>query len=133
MKYIQLTLFIMLFSTITQAQGFKVLPFKYDSPNTPHGDIFKYDKLDHFIGSTVLTMVIPIRKYNLDLFLSIGAGFLFEIKDGYQWKRSWGFSRTDLIADIAGSILGMWLKDLLYSKNIYILINKKGISINFTK
>lgn len=122
---------IALWGVSLQAQSFKVLPMKYDAPDTPHGDIFKYDKLDHFAGTALLTMVIPIRKYNLDLWIPMTANFLFEIKDGFQHERSWGFSWVDVIAGVAGPIVGMWLKDLLYNKGIYVLVNRNGLSIHF--
>jgi hypothetical protein len=131
MKRAILIVIIALWGYSLQAQSFKVLPMKWDAPDTPHGDIFKYDKLDHLVGTALLTMAIPARKHNLDLWLPITANLLFEIKDGFQWRRSWGFSRTDLIAGIAGPIFGMWLKDCLYNRGICVVINKNGISLHF--
>ncbi len=130
-KRIILIAIVLLWCDNLMAQGFKFLPLKYDAPDTPHGDIFKYDKLDHFAGTALLTMVIPIRKYNLDLWVPMAANFLFEIKDGFQHKRSWGFSWVDTLAGVAGPILGMWLKDILYNKGIYVLVNRNGISLQF--
>ena len=126
----KLILILFLFSPV-EAQTFKVLPWEYDAPTTEHGDFFKYDKADHFTSHALLTMIIPTKKYDLDLWLSVTVGVLWEIRDGLQWKRSGGFSRVDLIADIAGAMFGVWLKDLCHELGFYVLINKNGISINF--
>jgi len=126
----KLILILFLFSPV-EAQTFKVLPWEYDSPTTEQGDLFKYDKLDHFVSHMVLTMIIPTKRNNLDLLVSIGAGFLFEVVDGFNNSRTWGFSRTDFIFDIAGSIAGVFLKDLCHELGFYVLINKNGISIHF--
>ncbi len=128
MKKLILILFLV---SPVEAQTFKVLPMEYDAPDTPHGDFFKYDKLDHFAGHVLLTMAIPIKKYNLDFWGSVFAGLIFEINDGFEWHRTSGFSRTDFIFDVAGSIAGVWLKDILHQFGIYILINNNGISIHF--
>ncbi len=131
MKKLFLTCFALLLFSSLEAQSFKILPMAYDSPFSQQGDVFRYDKLDHFTGSALLTMAIPTRKYNLDLWLSFSAGLLYEINDGFDWHRTSGFSRIDMIANVTGAIFGMWLKDLLWHRGIYILVNRNGIAIKF--
>ena len=127
----KLILILFLISPV-EAQTFKFLPLKYDAPDTEQGDLFKYDKLDHFAAHALLTMMIPTKKYNLDLWGSVAVGFIYEIKDGFEWRRTLGFSVVDFIlGDIAGAMAGVFLKDLLHQFGIYILINKNGISIHF--
>ncbi len=124
-----LILLLFLFSPV-EAQTFKWYPIERDYLDSEHGSIFKYDKVDHFTSHALLTLIIPTKKYNLDLWLSVTAGLLYEVRDGYQWKRSGGFSCVDFIADVSGAIAGMWIKDLCHSLGVYVLINRDGISIN---
>lgn len=105
---------------------------KYDAPDTENGKYIKYDKAEHFIAHAVLAMVIPTKKYNLDFWGSVFVGLIFELNDGItDYERTLGFSRVDFIFDIAGAMAGVFLKDLLHSIGIYILINNNGISIHF--
>lgn len=127
MKKLILILFLV---SPVEAQTFKWYPIERDYPNSEYG-VLKYDKLDHFAGHVLLTMVIPVKKYNLDFWGSVFAGVIYEINDGFEWRRTNGFSWVDLIFGISGSITGVFLKDLLHEFGIYILINKNGISINF--
>lgn len=126
----KLILILFLFSPV-EAQTFKFLPLKHDAPDTEQGDLFKYDKADHSFGAMVLSLCIPTKKYNLDFWLPVGFGFLFEIKDGFQWKRSYGFSIVDNLAHIVGSGIGILIKDLCHEFGVYVLINKNGISVHF--
>ena len=113
MKKIIIILF--LFSPSLEAQSFKVLPLEYDSPTTLQGDFFNYDKLDHFAGSALLTMCIPSKKYRF--WVPALLGLSYEIYDGFDWKRSGGFSVVDMMANIAGIIFGIWLEDLFQQIN----------------
>lgn len=127
----RLILILFLFSPV-EAQTFKILPLERDAPNSEQGKYVKYDKVEHFVAHAMLTMIVPTKKYDLDLWLSVTAGLLWEIRDGLQWKRSGGFSITDFIlGDIAGAIAGVFLKDLCHELGFYILINDNGISIHF--
>ena len=115
-----LIIFFLLFSfSPIEAQTFKILPLKYDAPCTMQGDFFKYDKLDHFAGTALLTMCIPYKKYRF--WLPVVLGLTYEIYDGFDWKRSGGFSVVDMIANIAGTIFGIWLQDLFHQINFRIL------------
>lgn len=111
----------------------RFLPMKYDSPLTESGSFFKYDKLDHFCSHALLVMAIPTKKYNIDFWISVTAGFIFELNDGTnaQFRRTLGFSRVDFIGDVTGAIMGMFLKDIFHKFGVYILVNKDGISLKF--
>ena len=130
MKKLILILFLV---SPVEAQSFKFLPMKHDAPNTQQGDFFKYDKLDHFTAHALLTMAIPTKKYNLDLWCSIFAGLIYELNDArpVNVDVTMGFSRTDFIFDIAGAIFGVFLKDLFHSIGVYVLIERNRISLNF--
>ena len=131
MRKLILTCAILLLSSPVEAQSFKWYPVERDFPNSKYGKFFKYDKADHFATSALSVMIIPTKKYNLDFWTTIVLGVGYEIYDGYDWRRSGGFSVTDLIFNIAGAITGVWIKDLCHTLGISVLVNRNGISINF--
>lgn len=127
----KLILILFLFSPV-EAQTFKLYPVHNDYPDSKYGSFLRYDKADHFAISALLVTIIPTKKYNLDFWLSVSAGFSWEIRDGLNHKRTGGFSWIDFIlGDIAGAMAGVWLKDLCHELGVYVLINKNGISIHF--
>lgn len=136
MKRFILIAMILFCANSLKSQEFKFLPMKYDAPNTINGtfanySIFKYDKVKHFSLHAAMVLINPIKKYDLDLWCSVAFGVGYEIYDGFDHKRTLGFSWTDLIFDVSGAITGVWLKDMLHSRGIYVLIDKRGITFNW--
>lgn len=81
--------------------------------NSSFGTIIKYDKIEHCIGSAFLYQ--GCKSYDFKpktaLLLTIGIGFLWEVKDGlvpcekYGSVGGEGFCWKDLTADIIGTVL----------------------------
>ncbi len=93
----------------------KFLPWQQDHWLSKTGSVICYDKLEHFAGSFILAWILS---FFLSRFwavgLAFGLGFLWEVKDGYYpYNRLTGaiegFSWKDLIADMAGIGLYLWV------------------------
>jgi len=93
----------------------KFLPWQQDRWLSKNGSIICFDKLEHFAGSFILAWILS---FFLSRFwavgLAFGLGFFWEVKDGYYpYNRLTGaiegFSWKDLIADMAGIGLYLWV------------------------
>lgn len=93
----------------------KFLPWKEDLWFSKNGSVIKYDKLEHLAGSFLLCTLIA---WPFGPWWGAGAvfvlGFLWEMKDGfYPYDRKTGaiegFSWKDLIADVLGILIGLWV------------------------
>lgn len=132
MKRVLIIFSLLLSFSVLEAQTFKFLPLGYDAPDTKNGKYIKYDKIGHFTLHTALVLFNPIKKNNIDLYTSILFGVCYEVYDGFDWKRTCGFSFVDLIFDVSGAILGTFLKDLCHHW-FYVLVDKNGISLQLRR
>lgn len=87
----------------------KFLPWKDDHWNSRNGHVIRYDKIEHFLGSVILTAICAkLFGPGYGSVLAFVCGILWEVKDGYvpyDGKHIEGFSWKDLIADAAGVVL----------------------------
>ena len=86
---------------------FKFLPWSRDHWLSRKGNILPYDKAEHFIRETVLTIFgLVIWGPFPWLIIVAGFGIVYEIKDGFG---SEGFSLKDMIANFCGIAAGTGL------------------------
>ena len=97
----------------------RTLSWQKDKWSSQNGLAFKYDKLDHFVGSMALSAICEQINAKNGLKMAVAAGFFWEVKDAIvPWEKygRWGgegFSSKDLIADIGGIILSHYIRKFL--------------------
>lgn len=107
MKRLLFFLLLLFFLTGNSKAAFKFA----DSPWVQYnGIIYKYDKLDHYVISSILyqSMCFGGLSYKKSAIYTISIGILWEVKDGtfpdsrYGMWGGDGFDYKDLIANITG-------------------------------
>lgn len=98
---------ILLFATCASAQDFKIMPWKVDRWNSTDGIILKSDKLEHVIRDGAL--FYASRKVGFSaktsFILVTSAAVAWEVRDGFKWRETDGFSTKDLIAGFGGQLI----------------------------
>lgn len=95
----------LLFS-VARAQDFKF--YWHDRWNSHEPGLFYFDKLDHLVANAAGFWAL--KKVGIenprDRFLIVtGASIGWEIRDGFRWKKTGGFSFHDLAAGMAGQVI----------------------------
>lgn len=100
-------LMILLGSVAAQAQDFKFLPWKYDRWNSSDGVILKSDKLEHVIRDGALFWGLGKLGVSDKWRFGVTTGFAvaWEIRDGFAWRETDGYSHKDILAGIAGQAI----------------------------
>lgn len=108
-------------------QEFRALGYDTDSFKSTNGTIYRYDKVEHFVGSAVLTHTLMYISDEKGWKYALLAGLAWELKDGfvpYEKYGKWGgegFSPKDLLADASGVLTGY-----LFHKGWHWLTKKGG-------
>jgi len=115
---VKVTLFILLLAVSAQAQDFKFLPWKYDRWNSADGIILKNDKLEHVIRDGAIFWGLgKLGVSNKWRFVATtGFAVAWEIRDGFAWRETDGYSHKDLLAGIAGQIVVFGVEKFLMRK-----------------
>lgn len=116
---------IFLINNFTQAK-WRTLPWGQDKFNSKWGSdvISKYDKLEHFTCYSAATAILDDWK------LPLAIGIVWEVKDAlipYEKYGQWGgegFSHKDMIANIAGIGIGLFINRVVFDKWLFPIIKK---------
>ena len=107
-KYLALLLLV---PVLLSAQ-FRMADLDKDTWNTKNGNIYRYDKVEHFAASATLTHLAMYASEKHGWKGVLALGFLWEVKDGlvgYEKHGKWGgegFSITDMSANMMGVATG---------------------------
>jgi len=100
-------LIVLLLAVSVNAQDFKFMPWRADRWNSSDGWILKSDKAEHAIRDGFIfwalgkTNLVGQYRFGVTTILATG----WEIRDGFRWRHTDGFSFKDLFAGIAGQVL----------------------------
>jgi len=88
------------------------MPWKYDRWLSTDGVVLRYDKLEHAVRDGALFYLLSkTGTSNLVCFLvTTAVAVVWEIRDGFAWRETDGFSYKDLLAGSAGQIVVLCLK-----------------------
>lgn len=100
-------LIVLLLSVSAQAQDFKFLPWKYDKWNSTDGSILRHDKLEHVIRDGALFWGLGKLGVPAEWRFVATTSFAvaWEIRDGFAWRKTDGYSHKDLLAGVAGQVV----------------------------
>lgn len=114
-----IALILLTYASCADAQDFKVMSWKNDRWNSADGILLKSDKLEHAIRDGAL--YYGCRELNLSaktsLILTTSFAVVWEVRDGFAWRKTDGFSSKDLLAGVAGQITSHFVRSLTTSKN----------------
>ncbi len=110
----------------------KFLPWHLDKWLSQQGSLLAYDKLEHFLAAVISLFIFNrVFKWSIktSVIVALLLGIAWEIKDGiipYDWDRGLiqGFSWKDLIADIAGILVGAFFTLFVMKKTSDSVIEK---------
>lgn len=108
--------FILLFTTLANAQSFKF--YWNDKWNSHEPALFYYDKLDHLAANAF--GVWALKKVGMEsvktrFYVVTGLSVAYEIRDGFRWRKTGGFSFHDVAAGLAGQGI-VFAGEKLFSK-----------------
>lgn len=106
MKF-RLVLFVLLLAVSVQAQDFKFLPWKYDRWNSTDGFILRSDKAEHICRDSAIFYGLGrlgvSDKWRFVATTSFAVAW--EVRDGFAWRKTDGYSHKDILAGIAGQAI----------------------------
>jgi len=105
---------ILLFAACASAQDFKIMPWKIDRWNSTDGIILKSDKLEHAIRDGALYYGCRELKLSVktSFILTTSFAVAWEVRDGFAWRKTDGFSSKDLLAGVAGQLIVFGVEQL---------------------
>lgn len=114
-----IALILLTYASCADAQDFKVMSWKNDRWKSTDGILLKSDKLEHAIRDGAI--YYGCRELNLSaktsLILTTSFAVVWEVRDGFAWRKTDGFSSKDLLAGVAGQITSHFVRSLTTSKN----------------
>lgn len=135
---LKLVVAILFISSSSQAQlTWRVVPWYEDKWDSKSGMVLESDKLEHLLVASGMTFLgkVTFNDYNWEYTLALGV--LYEVKDAlvpyedYGRFGGEGFSFKDVVADLAGALVGDILGDL--ANRVFRKKRESGIqvSVNF--
>lgn len=114
-----IALILLTYASCADAQDFKVMSWKNDRWNSTDGILLKSDKLEHAIRDGAF--YYGCRELNLSaktsFILTTSFAVAWEVRDGFAWRKTDGFSSKDLLAGVAGQIASHFVRSLITSKD----------------
>jgi len=111
-------IFAMLLPLVSFGQDFKFIPLKYDRLWSEDGLIIKFDAVEHTIRDGA--MFYGLGKLGVSdkwrFVATTSFAVAWEIRDGFAWRETDGYSHKDLLAGIAGQIVVFSVEKFLMRK-----------------
>ncbi len=109
-----IALILLIYASCADAQDFKVMSWRNDRWNSTDGILLKSDKLEHAIRDGALYYGCRELKLSVktSFILTTSFAVAWEVRDGFAWRKTDGFSSKDLLAGVAGQLIVFGVEQL---------------------